>query len=166
LTAVPPLSLDAAVTQVQFAYPQIYYACHTRHDRRRSNAVHLSARDAQILVHLDVDVARPVSSLAFHMDLAASTVSEALTRLETLGFVHKAANSSDKRQVGVRLTAKGVAAVRDGSVLESDRLRRVLARMSPSDRRAVVSGLARLARACGPVIRTKRSTDAKRSAHA
>ena len=157
---MPPLSLDAAVTQIQFAYPQIYYACHTRHERRRSSAAHLSPRDAQLLVHLGVDAALPVSKLAFHMDLAASTVSEALTRLEALGFVHKAAVASDRRQVGVRLTAKGVAAVRDGSVLETDRLRRVLTRMAPRDRLAVVSALARLARACGPAIREKRSANA------
>ena len=157
---MPPLSLDAAVTAIQFAYPQIYYACHTRHDRRRSNAAHLSPRDAQLLVHLDLQAALPVSRLAFHMGLSASTVSEALTRLAALGFVHKAAAASDRRQVGVRLTPKGVAAVRDGSVLETDRLRRVLTRMSKSDRVAAVSGLARLARACGPVIRKKRDADA------
>ncbi len=157
---MPPLTIDAAVAQIQFAYPQIYYACHTRHDRRRSNAAHLSPRDAQMLVHLDPRAALPVSRLAFHMDLAASTVSEALTRLEALGFVHKTAAAADRRQVGVCLTAKGVAAVREGSVLESQRLRRVLARMSARDRVAAVSGLARLARACGPVIKEKRSAHA------
>ena len=160
LAAVPPLSLDAAVARIQFAYPQIYYACHTRHDRRRSDAAHLSPRDAQMLVHLDFREALPVSRLAIHMDLAASTISEALTRLEALGFVDKAAAASDRRQVGVRLTAKGVAAVREGSVLETRRLRHVLARMSTRDRVAVVSGLARLARACRPSIDEKRSTNA------
>lgn len=155
-----PLSIDAAVAQIQFAYPQIYYACHTRHDRRRSSAAHLSPRDSQMLVHLDQATALPVSRLARHLGLAASTVSEALTRLESLGFVHKAPASADRRQVGVRLTAKGVAAVRDGSVLESQRVRRVLARMSARDRLAVVAGLARLARACGPAINDNRRADA------
>ena len=166
MTRVPPLSLDAAVTQIQFAYPQIYYACHTRHERRRSSAARLSPRDAQLLVHLDVGAALAVSKLALHMDLAASTVSEALTRLEALGFVQKTPGSSDRRQVGVRLTPKGVAAVRDGSVLETDRLRRVLARMAPRDRVAVIAGLTRLARACGrgkrgptPPRRATRSAD-------
>jgi DNA-binding MarR family transcriptional regulator len=154
------LSIDAAIAQIQFAYPQIYYACHTRHDRRRSTAGHLSPRDSQMLVHLDQGAALPVSRLAHHMGLAASTVSEALTRLESLGFVHKAPASSDRRQVGVRLTAKGVAAVRAGSVLETQRLRRVLARMSVRDRVAVVSGLTRLARACGPAIDEKGSANA------
>ena len=154
-----PLSIDAAAAQIQFTYPQIYYACHTRHDRRRSNAVHLSPRDAQMLVHLDQGAALPVSRLADHMGLAASTVSEALTKLEALGFVHKAAAASDRRQVSVRLTAKGVAAVREGSVLETQRLRRVLARMPARDRVAVVSGLTRLARACGPAIDGKRSAN-------
>lgn len=155
-----PLSIAAAAAQIQFAYPQIYYACHTRHDRRRSNAAHLSPRDAQMLVHLDQGAALPVSRLADHMGLAASTVSEALTKLEALGFVHKAPASSDRRRVGVRLTAKGVAAVREGSILETQRLRRVLARMSARDRVAAVSGLTRLARACGPAIDEKGSANA------
>jgi len=113
-----------------------------------------------MLVHLDQGRALPVSRLAQHIGLAASTVSEALTRLEALGFVHKAPSSSDRRQVGVRLTAKGIAAVREGSVLETQRLRRVLARLSARDRVAVVSGLARLARACSPAIKGKGSANA------
>ena len=113
-----------------------------------------------MLVHLNQHTEWLVSRLADHMGLAASTVSEALTRLESLGFVHKAPAASDRRQVGVRLTAKGVAAVRDGSVLETQRLRRVLARMSARDRMAVVAALTRLARACGSAIDGKRRANA------
>jgi hypothetical protein len=42
-------ALDDAVERIQFAYPQIYHAFHTRHARRRSTAAHVSMRDGAIL---------------------------------------------------------------------------------------------------------------------
>jgi len=90
-----------------------------------------------------------LSSLAGHLDLAASTLSEALTRLERFGYISKRSGSErDKRHVGLTLTAKGSAAVRASSVLEPARLRTVLERLSPRDRKSVVTGLSTLARAC------------------
>ena len=80
------MTLDRDVELIQFAYPQIYYACHTRHVRRRSSAVHLSARDSEILVHLDRASPTSLSVLARHMDLAASTLSEAISSLGAIGY--------------------------------------------------------------------------------
>jgi DNA-binding MarR family transcriptional regulator len=142
------MTLDKAVERVQFAFPQIYYACHTRHTRRRSNDHHVSTRDSALLVHLDCDAATTVSELARHMDLARSTVSEALTRLESLGYVRKGAPGADRRHVGVTLSETGVAAVRGSSVLEPRRLRRALRPMSAAGRERAIAGLCALARAC------------------
>ncbi len=135
---------------VQFAYPQVYYACHTRHQRRRSNEAGLSVRDLEILVHLDRRVALTLSELARHMDLAPSTLSEALSALVELGCVIKttAPGRRDRRRVGLLLTARGIAAVRSGSVLETARVKLVLRRMAPDDRHRVCEALTILARAC------------------
>jgi hypothetical protein len=47
------VTLDHAIERIQFCYPHVYYACHTRHARARSDASHLSLHDSAILVHLD-----------------------------------------------------------------------------------------------------------------
>ena len=145
------MTIDQAIERVQFSYPQVYFACHTRHERRRSSAVRLSARDAEILVHLDRAVPSTLSELARHMDLARSTLSEAVTALEALGYVTKSdAAGRDRRHIGVVLTARGVEAVRSSSVLEAWRLRVVLNRLPERDRAAAVRGLDLLARASRP----------------
>jgi DNA-binding MarR family transcriptional regulator len=110
------VTIDQAVERLQFAYPQIYYACHTRHERRRSTDQHLSMRDSQILVHLDRRVPLTLGALAAHMDLAASTLSEAISHLESHGYVLKT-QARDRRRVALLLTPKGVNAVRATSVL-------------------------------------------------
>ena len=144
------MTIDQAIERVQFAYPQVYYACHTRHMRRRSNAFRLSTRDSEILVHLDRETPLTLSLLARHMDLARSTLSEAVTGLESLGYVTKSTPDGDRRRVGLVLTPKGVAAVRGSSVLEAWRLRTVFRRLSEPERDAVVNGLDLLARASRP----------------
>jgi DNA-binding MarR family transcriptional regulator len=150
------VTIDQAVSLVQFCYPQVYYACHTRHERKRSSALRLSRRDSEILVHLDPSSPTMLTHLARHMDLAASTASEAVSKLEAFGYVQKAhARAGDRRRVGIVLTAKGIDAVRAASVLEPARLRSVLARLSKRDRDAVVHGLTVLARACQPAIARK-----------
>lgn len=151
------MTIDRAIERIQFCYPQVYYACHTRHDRARSSEKRLSARDSQILVHLDGHAGLTLSDLAAHMDLSRSTLSEALTKLERFGYVAKAAHAArDRRHIGLTLTRKGAAAVRAGSVLEARRLRAVLSTVSARQLDAVVAGLETLARACRPAAGARR----------
>jgi DNA-binding MarR family transcriptional regulator len=143
------MTIDRAVERIQFAYPQIYYACHTRHVRKKSNPFHLSRRDGEILVHLDSAEPTSLSSLARHMDLSASTLSEAISKLAVHGYVAKSPRAGrDRRHVGLVLTPKGVTAVRASSVLEAARLARVLRRLPARDGGVVADSLMRFARAC------------------
>lgn len=151
------MTIDDAIERVQFAYPQIYYACHTRHGRRRSTAFRLSTRDAELLVHVDRDEGTLVSELARHLSLSRSTISEALSKLATMGYVTKNRTASgDRRQVRIRLTDAGVTAVRATSVLEPRRLRAVLSVLSRRDLRRVIQGLGCLSQACRriPVVKS------------
>lgn len=141
------MTIDQAVERLQFAYPQIYYACHTRHERQRSTDQHLSMRDSQILVHLDRRVPLTLGALAAHLDLAASTLSEAISHLESHGYVLKT-QARDRRRVALLLTPKGVNAVRASSVLERSRLRTLLLRLSANERVRAIGGLMLLAGAC------------------
>jgi len=135
------------VRLVQVAYPQIYFACHTRHIRRASTAAQLSATDSTLLAHLDEEDAVRATALARHLGLAASTLSAAIARLVGLGYVIQQRDASDGRAVKLLLSSKGAAAMQASSVLESARVKRMLARLTLSDRKQALRGLAMLAKA-------------------
>ena len=140
------MTTDQAIQVIQVGYPQVYLACHTRHQRKRSTEHQLSARDASILAHLDERDAIAPSRLAAHLGVARSTLSEALKRLVALGFVRDA--NASARNTAMLLTAKGARAIRDTSVLETRRLRAALDGLSERDLRTIARGMARLAAAC------------------
>jgi DNA-binding MarR family transcriptional regulator len=149
------MTIDQAVETVQLTYPQVYYACHTRHQRKRSTEHRLSARDASILAHCSGHSPIVPARLARHLSIARSTLSEALKKLTQAGYVKRAARGDgDGREVGILLTPKGIRAIRDTSVLESARLAAVLEHASPAERVAITTGLIKLAEAC------RRYTDA------
>lgn len=144
------MTIPEATRAVQVAFPQIYFACHTRHTRRRSSAHRLTARDGEILVHLAADPPLTLSRLAAHLDVAKSTLSAAVSRLESGGYVERVdAGRGDRRERALVLTAKADAAIGATSVLESSRLATVLTRLSPRNRAVVARGLRTLAAACG-----------------
>jgi DNA-binding MarR family transcriptional regulator len=145
------MTIDQTLRVVQLAYPQVYLACHTRHQRKRSTEHRLSPRDSAILVHLDER--RPIAPvrLAAHLGVARSTLSEALKRLLQLGYVRqepRPASRGRRGGLGIRLTAKGTAAIRATSVLETPRLRAVLRHLTPAELQLVARGMSALARAC------------------
>jgi MarR family transcriptional regulator, organic hydroperoxide resistance regulator len=140
------MTVDRAVQVVQASYPQVYLACHTRHQRKRSTEHRLSPRDASILAHLDERAPVTPGRLAAHLGVARSTLSEALKRLRALGYV--VGDTARGRTTAVLLSPTGARAVRDTSVLETGRLRAALEGLSPEELRAVVVGMERLAAAC------------------
>ena len=135
------------VRLVQVAYPQIYFACHTRHIRRVSTPERLSATDSTLLAHLDEDQAVRPTGLARHLGLALSTLSAAIARLVDLGYVIQERDAGDRRAIGLKLSRKGAAAMQAGSVLESPRVKRMLSKLTNAERRRALDGLAILARA-------------------
>jgi DNA-binding MarR family transcriptional regulator len=134
------------VRLVQVAYPQIYFACHTRHIRRASTATRLSAADSTLLAHLDEDRATRPTELAKHLGVAASTLSAAINRLAKLGYVTLGKAISDGRAVDLRLTAKGAAAMQASSVLDAALVARMLTQLSSSERARALAGIGLLAK--------------------
>ena len=143
------------VRLVQTCYPQIYLACHTRHTRAASSPQRLSPRDSTLLAHLDEKEPTTPSALARHLGVGAPTMSAAVKRLLRLGYIEQERDPQDARRVRLRLGARGAAAMRDSSVLEAARVRRMLAKLPPADRRAALDGLAILARAAQALLREK-----------
>lgn len=135
------------VRLVQVAYPQIYFACHTRHVRRASTATRLSATDSTLLAHLDEQEAVRATALARHLGVAASTLSAAIARLAALGYVIQRRDSSDGRAIGLLLSAKGAAAMQASSVLESARVKTMLGKLTAEERRRALEGLSLLGKA-------------------
>lgn len=142
--------LTEQVLRIQAYYPQIYLACHARHQRAGSHGDTLSDRDNRILSHLYGD--RPVSpsALAAHLGIRASTLSEAVDRLVGRGFIRRRPEEHDQRRVELWLTPSGKDALGASSVLDSGRLRHLLARLTPEQQKRAVDGLALLAEATAP----------------
>ncbi|HEX7136988.1 MAG TPA: MarR family winged helix-turn-helix transcriptional regulator [Vicinamibacterales bacterium] len=135
------------VRLVQFGYPQIYFACHTRHLRRASTPTRLSAADSALLAHLHERHGIQAGALAHHLGVAASTLSAAVKRLTSQGYISQDRVDGDGRAKSLRLARAGVAAMQAGSVLETARVRAMLGRLSGADRKRAVAGLSLLAKA-------------------
>ena len=147
--------MNADILSVLRHYPQIYFACHVDHTRARSNPHGLSSRDASILAHLDREQPLHAGELARHLGLRPSTLSAALAELERLGYVTRAPDARDRRVQQLRLSERGEAAMAASSVLDAERVRALLDRLSSDERQRAVDGLgllARAARAIGSVV--------------
>src|SRR4051794_15930056 len=135
------MDIDETVLRVQCAYPQIYLACHSRHQNSRTTPDKLSQRDASLLAHLDER--HPVSQgdLAHHMGVAKSTLSEALSNLKEKKLPPREPDDQDGRGALIRRTRKGTEAMSRGSVLEPERLRELLGLLTEQERTRAVEGI-------------------------
>src|SRR4051812_7149685 len=140
-------STNKEVRIVQTAYPQIYFACHTRHVRRASTATQLSSTDSTLLAHLDEEDAVRATTLSKHLGLAASTLSAAIARLAALGYVIQRSDAKDGRAVDLLLSGKGAEAMQASSVLDSARVKKMLDSLKPVQRKRALDGLSLLATA-------------------
>src|SRR4051795_8802708 len=132
------MSVTEAARQLITLYPQIYFACHTRHVVDAQSHRLLSRHQASILDHLDEIDPTTVNDLARHMGVTAATMSLAIDRLERKGYVVRARDAADRRRVHVRLTSAGVRIREATSVLDSSRVEALLARLTDEERDAAV----------------------------
>ena len=147
--------LDEDVYEVLRCYPLIYLACHIDHVRSSSTKWKLSSHDSSVLAHLDLKVAVSPQELAKHLSVAPSTLSASITRLAKLGYLESAAVKNDKRRKELRLTQLGVQAMTGTSVLDVDRVKTLLKKLKPAERKTAVEGLAMLARAARKTRKSK-----------
>ncbi|MGB6678036.1 MAG: MarR family winged helix-turn-helix transcriptional regulator [Terriglobales bacterium] len=145
----------SAVGLVQRCYPQIYLACHKRHVWASSTAYRLSARDSSILVHLNETVPVNPTELAAHLGVRGSTLSAAIHRLERLGYLQRKRMPRDRRTVALTLSQQGATAMAATSVLDSERVEAVLARLKPSELKRALEGLELLAKASLRTMKAK-----------
>jgi DNA-binding MarR family transcriptional regulator len=159
------VSVGEAMTALMTLYPRIYFACHTRHVRDPQTQRLLSRHQASILDHLDELEPTTVMDLAAHMGVTAATMSLAIDRLERKGYVVRLRDAKDRRRVHVRLTTAGVRIKGASSVLDPERVQRLMARLSDTDRRRAIEGLGLLAQAAEESMRgSEFTTDVKKEA--
>lgn len=142
------------VQQVLQCYPRIFFACHTRHRRDPQTKRLLSAHQGSILDHLDDVEATSLMGLARHMGVTPSTMSLSVDRLARKGYVRRARDPGDGRRVRLLLTPAGVRVKEAQSVLEPERVRGMLARLSATERADALRGLGLLARAAQQYMAT------------
>ena len=144
---------DADVRRLLEAYPRIFFACHTRHVRDPQTGEDVSVHQASILDHLDQADAMAVSDLAGHMGVTVATMSLAIDRLESKGYVRRDRDAADRRRVLLRITPDGVRVREAKSVLDPVRVEELLAELPAADREKALTGLQLLARAADARMR-------------
>jgi DNA-binding MarR family transcriptional regulator len=136
-----------AIRQLMEFYPRIYFACHRRHVRDPKSKRILSAHQGSILDHLDSREPVMLLELARHMGVTPSTMSLQIEQLVRKGYVTRARDKKDGRRLMLRLSESGVRVREANSVLDTERVGKMLARLSLEERTAGLAGLGLLAKA-------------------
>jgi DNA-binding MarR family transcriptional regulator len=139
------ISLAQQIRAVQRCYPQIYIACHKTHIRATSTSYRLSSQDSSILVHLDSPTSVTPRQLAVHLGVKPSTLSASIKRLQKLGYLERILDAQDRRSCFLKLTPRGAEATSATSVLDPERVEKLLKILSPIQRADALRGLQLLA---------------------
>lgn len=131
---------EAADLLEQF-YPRIYLACHTRHVNDPGKNIRLTANQASILDHLDEDEPVTLQELSLHMGVTPSTMSITVNRLVTLGYVRRDKDKGDSRRVRLKLSKEGLKIKKSKSVLDGDRVKSMLQRLTGEELKMALKGL-------------------------
>lgn len=138
---------DEAITSAQAAdlleqfYPKIFLACHTRHVNDPGKNVRLTANQASILDHLDEEEPVTLQELSLHMGVTPSTMSITINRLVTMGYVKRDKDKGDSRRIGLRLSREGLKIKKSKSVLDGDRVKSMLQRLTEEELKTALKGL-------------------------
>ena len=135
------------VRQLMELYPRIYFACHRRHVRDPESNRVLSAHQGSILDHLDRREPLMLQELARHMGVTISTMSLQIEELVREGYVTRERDPWDRRRLKLRLSKSGARVREANSVLDTERVRKMLGRLSAEELAAGLAGLALLAKA-------------------
>ena len=147
--------LANAARQLLELYPRIYFACHMRHIRDPKTRRMLSAHQASILDHLDEREPVMLLDLARHMGVTPSTMSLHVERLVRRGYVLRERDTRDARRLRLRISASGARIRAANSVLDPERVRAMLSRLSAAERAEGVRGLEILAKAANEQVEEK-----------
>ncbi len=145
------------VRSIQMAYPKIWFACHVEHrTRRQDRGKGLTDREAGLLAH--ISSGQHASSLAKHLGIGKAALSQHLKNLTSLGLITARYDPADRRQKIVELTDSCRSIVGESSVLDTERLRKLLEKIPEEKRDMAVAGLELLADAASRMRVDKENT--------
>ncbi len=133
--------LSEQVLSIQLDYPRIYHACHARHRRAATSHALPSAADAAVLAHVEAMQPASAAALSRHLGVRPSTLTPVLERLTRLGWIARETDAADRRVSRLSLTQPARAAIGAASVLDGERLARLLAGLTAAQRARAVAGM-------------------------
>ncbi|HMA68834.1 MAG TPA: MarR family transcriptional regulator [Candidatus Mcinerneyibacterium sp.] len=84
-----------------------------KYGRRIINQYDLSKSQFDIIVNIYFSSPKSLKELCDNLDLAPSTVSEMLDRMEKKDLIEKKRNESDKRKINIDITDKSISIIQD-----------------------------------------------------
>jgi DNA-binding MarR family transcriptional regulator len=141
--AVPEDGSDVRAGAERFA--ALFRALYLTYHRRDGPRSDLPGASRAVLTHLAVAGPLTVGEAAVHLGRAQSVVSEIVDGLEGRGLLLRDRDPADRRRTLVWLTPAGIDAMRrDAEVLSHEALAAAIARMTDTDRTALLAGAAAL----------------------
>ena len=137
---------DAQIRRLFAAYPEIYLACHRRHVRDDVSGALVTAHQASLLDHLDIEKPTTFSKLAEHLGIGRSAISIQVDRLVRRGYVRRRAVLGDGRKVSLTLTAAGNRIKKHNTVLDPTLVQAMFALMQESELETALRGIELLAK--------------------
>ena len=136
---------EADVQEQAERFAALFRALYLTYHRRDGPRSDLPGASRAVLTHLAVAGPLTVGEAAVHLGRAQSVVSEIVDGLEGRGLLMRDRDPADRRRTLVWLTPAGIEAMRrDAEVLSHDALAAAIARMSDTDRTALLTGAAAL----------------------
>ena len=139
--------LDDQVEAILAAYPTLHAAWRRRGVQDQTTGRRVSNHQAGILEQLDPAAPITVGELARRLGVTPATISIQLARLVRLRLVVREADPEDGRRVRIRLSETGARMRNLRSLLDPERVRTALARLTESERETAIAGLRALAAA-------------------
>ena len=126
-------------------FAALFRALYLTYHRRDGPRSDLPGASRAVLTHLAVAGPLTVGEAAVHLGRAQSVVSEIVDGLAGRGLLMRDRDPADRRRTLVWLTPAGIEAMRrDAEVLSHDALAAAIARMTDTDRTALLAGTAAL----------------------
>jgi DNA-binding MarR family transcriptional regulator len=129
----------SATHRFEQAYRRCWAALH------RADAPDLSARELELLHHVDGRDSVTLGSLAGRLELPKSSTSVLVKGLERRGFLRRRRDQDDERRLAIVLTAAGRRRVTGDRLLDPTRLTAALRTLPRSERTRLLGGLERVA---------------------
>jgi DNA-binding MarR family transcriptional regulator len=152
--------LDPAVAAILDSHRRLVAACGRKPGARPAARRSLSRHQALVLGQLDAERPIAIGELARQLRVTPATMTLAVDRLARLRCLRRVRDTGDRRRVLVKITAVGEAMRATFSELDPERVRAILARLSPADQAATLAACRALARAAAadPPPATPRGT--------